>query len=178
MSLTFTTDEKNALKSGRRPEFDRKATIIKEPYNADLRESIDISEHVESWGTLKLANTLVYRAWEMPNLTITVVNQNNFFTETHAESVWQYGPEPTTPYSLAVDPRECHLLIQVYLLMYHGSDAVKLLEYRGRIDDVIPRRDDEYAVSEIVTLMEQAKNLRERVTKESREHWIVGARSW
>ena len=59
------------------------------------------------------------------------------------------------------------------MMMYHHTEAVKLLEYRGRIDQVIPRRDEEYAVSEIVTVMEQAKGLRETITKQHCENWPV-----
>ena len=169
MPIVLTTEQKNELKNAKRPTFYRKATIIKNPYNASTRESIVISEHVESWGRLRIPNTMIETDWEFPNLTVIVVNKDNLFTKDASESVWQAGP--TGAYTVVADPRECHLLIQVYMMMYHHTEAVKLLEYRGRIDQVVPRRDDEYAVSEIVTVMEQAKGLRRDIERTHVECW-------
>lgn len=176
MPLTFTAEQKNELRTLHKPEYHRKASVIKNPYNADTRETIDISEHVESWGRINYSNTLFYKAWEMPNLTVVVVNQNNRFTERSWDSIWWTGPLGI--YSQIAIPRECHLLVQIYLLRNKRTEALKLLEYRGRIDDIIYRRDEEYSVAEIVTIMEQSKNLNERTTKEARDHWAVCARGW
>ena len=171
MPIVLTDAQKNELKSAKRPTFYRRATIIKNPYNADTRESIEISEHVESWGKLKIQNTMIESDWEFPNLTVIAVNNDNLFTAAATESVWQTGPAGT--YTVVANPRDCHLLVEIYMMMFHHTEAVKLLDYRGRIDQVIPRRDEEYAVVEIVTTMEQAKNLREMIPRNGVECWPV-----
>jgi len=156
MSITLSADAKTEL-AKHSPNYLRVATIIKNQYDADTRDSTDISDRVMSWGRLVLSATLFRPDWEKPNLTMIVQNDDNFFTKNSAASIWETAP--------TAHHKECALLVQLYVLIGAPKTRELVLEYRGRIDDSVVRLDESMAVAELVTVFEQDYQLRRRMLK-------------
>lgn len=157
---SFGTVVDNILASGGGTKATVKvATIIKEWWDADLREETIVSSRVHQWGTITGDSTLVRKDWEVPNLTMIFKNIDGFFSEWKSDSIWNTG--------LVRRPEESILKFEYRLLWNEGTKKTTLLTYIGAIQNVYVRTDGSLYIAEIITSLHHDNELRQSIDKNS-----------
>lgn len=167
--LTLSTAAQEALDQPK-TRFLYEGKLVKFGWNADLRDELDISEDVISWGTLTLQTSAMGDDWEKPNVTVTVKNRDNLYNKVHASSFFR------TPTAQTVRK----LWYEFTLSLLHLDRVTKedVLFYRGILEDAVLRYDDELATVEIVTVCVQNTGLSKYVSKTSGGLLIMRENTW
>jgi len=118
------------------------AEIIKNYYATQT--VIDITDRVISYGTYNNPSTLKEINWELPNMTIVVSNDEDYFHDLNSESIWATSP--------AKDIEACVLRIRLYVDSDDASEIAR--EYIGRILNCELEASTEFTTAQIVTIFE------------------------
>lgn len=152
MPVTLTTTAKNELKKYA-PNIRVEAHIIKNYYATPTE--IEITERINQYGEMINDSTLIAKNWTLPHLTSIVVNENNYFNQYSDDSIWAASP--------AKDPEECLLRIRTYVITDEGEEM--LIEYLGRITNVLLKSDNVETYAELETVFAPGVALQKHCTR-------------
>ncbi len=165
----ITQEAKDALALDTTP-FVKTAEIIKNPMRADTRVVKDITERIVSWGKYRGTANIADTDWERPNLQMKVENADAFFSKHHAKSWFNEAP--------AVDPRDTHVLIKIYVAVDKSKRLDLIRRYRGRVLDVHLSLTDVGQTAVIKTIMAQDRGLDVAMSKRIGGRDTVAADAW
>lgn len=135
-----------------KPRLRAQAEIIKNYYATQT--VIDISNKIISWGRLENNSTLVAVDWELPNLTITVSNLDDYFHDRNTSGIWSTSPSKA--------PEECVLRVRLWVITDSGKET--LIDYLGRIKDCKLQAGTKFVTADITTVFEPAFTLDQECT--------------
>ena len=139
------------------PNYVRSAVIIKNHFDENNRVELDITDDVVSFGALVSRSTLTGVDWEKPSLTMIVKNKANALNKHSSSSFFNASP--------VRDPKECVLLMKLFIVTDASGTQELAKMYRGRIESAELKLDEDLTVVEIVTVMEQSKGMSKTLTK-------------
>lgn len=147
----------------------KRVELVRDYWNADLRQSVDVSEDAVKFSRLTNESTLKQVNWTVANLTVSLDNAGGRYSHLGPSSIWQ-----TT---FQRKPRECALIFRLMLPMPDGT-LYELQRYMGSIEDCVARDEGEIAVIDVVTKHLSHRPLSVKITKQSGDEVVVLGKLW
>lgn len=145
----------------------RRLFLIRDLLNADLRQTVEITDRVLELGTLGGDSTIVKSNWEKVGMTPTLI-LDDYLMPDGPDSIWaQWGKQVT----------DCHILFTISVALPGGKLEV-LKTYYGEINDYEPTMVGDVAAIALVTLHATNKALSKRMTKATGDETVVLGDTW